>query len=40
MEKELTSTKKDVRTIFDALRRLIQQEPKPRKEIGYKRKGK
>jgi len=37
MEKQLTKHDSALKTVFDALKKLIQQEPKPRKEIGYKR---
>ncbi len=38
MEKELTNTKTDVQKVFEVLKQLIQQESKPRREIGFKPK--
>lgn len=37
IESELSATKSDVHTIFEALKQLIHKDVEPRKRIGYKR---
>jgi len=37
VEQKLIKHDSALKTVFDALKQLIQEEPKPRKEIGYKR---